>query len=418
MMHVFYSVLQPLSTCGVPSYHPDIVMNACVASNELTSFTSPQAPGYSSSDLTDPRNCALHNQRQQRDETPFYDEINAARRKADLQDSSMLDSETTYSPIEPPTVGHYSSLVSKNSNNSLNASFRKYNKSLQKEQDQEDDANILSSNPVDNFGNKFRRTVLRIVEKRKSRMKEEIDRKNREEEKKSVGSPTDQACQKPQGDDSQNSQTLVITKPKKENIKKIENVVQEIVKDFSPDGDQKILRSIGRTATVNAAILATTLTGGAVGAGAAGLLTGGAMTAKRLGDGVEQEDETEVAKSIAVYGSATTASVVGQAVTGALLVGLAGVALPVAGAVAFGVGCASGITAGALSEWGVDHALKVENTDENHDDEADPDDEIVVDYEESGNKDAKNTKDSGEQVHSRQEEKPQFDSLDTFIDSI
>ncbi|KAL3935841.1 MAG: hypothetical protein SGBAC_008717 [Bacillariaceae sp.] len=357
-MHVIYSVLQLPSTCGVSSYRPEIVMNACIASDEPTSYNPPQAPGSSSSDLTDPPKCALHNQRQTiRDETPFYDEINAAYRKADLQDSSVLDSKTTYSPFESPTVGHYTSLVSKNSNSSLNVSFREYSKFLQKEQDQEDDINILSSNPEDNFGDKFRRTVLRIVEKRKSRIKEEIDQKNREE-KKRVGSPTDQACQKPQDDDSQNSQTLIIAKPKKENKKKIEKVVQEIVKDFSSDGDQKILRSIGRTATVNAAILATTLTGGAAGAGVAGLLTGGAMTAKRLGDGVEQEDETEVAKSIAVYGSATTASVVGQAVTGALLVGLAGVTLPVAGAVAFGVGCASGITAGALSEWGVDHALK------------------------------------------------------------
>ena len=40
------------------------------------------------------------------------------------------------------------------------------------------------------------------------------------------------------------------------------------------------------------------------------------------------------------------------------MIGLTGVALPVVGAVAFGVGCASGITAGALSEWGVDSVIE------------------------------------------------------------
>lgn len=133
------------------------------------------------------------------------------------------------------------------------------------------------------------------------------------------------------------------------------NVLQAIADDFTGKGDQKILRAIGRTATVNAAVLATAATGGA--AGAVGFITGGAITAKRLGDGVISDDEKEVAKSLAVYSCATGASVVGQAVTGALMLGVAGASLPLAGAVAFGVGCCSGITAGALSEWTVDSVM-------------------------------------------------------------
>jgi hypothetical protein len=39
------------------------------------------------------------------------------------------------------------------------------------------------------------------------------------------------------------------------------------------------------------------------------------------------------------------------------MIGVAGASLPVAGAVAFSVGCASGITAGALSEWTVDGVM-------------------------------------------------------------
>ena len=129
--------------------------------------------------------------------------------------------------------------------------------------------------------------------------------------------------------------------------------VQSIVTDFSPDGDQKILRAIGRTATVNAAVLLTAATGG-VGASAVGYATGGAITAKRLSEGVAKKDDKEITKSLAVFGAATGASIAGQALTGALMIGVAGASLPVAGAVAFGVGCASGISAGALSEWSVD----------------------------------------------------------------
>jgi hypothetical protein len=147
--------------------------------------------------------------------------------------------------------------------------------------------------------------------------------------------------------------------PKRSEIHEVEdkkrNILDEIAHDFC-QGDKKILRAIGRTATVNAVVVVTALTGGT--AGAAGFLTGGAITAKRLGNGINNEDGKEIAKSIAVYGSATTASIAGQAVTGAIMLGLAGATLPVAGAVAFGVGCASGLTAGALSEWGVDNALK------------------------------------------------------------
>ena len=36
------------------------------------------------------------------------------------------------------------------------------------------------------------------------------------------------------------------------------------------------------------------------------------------------------------------------------MIGVLGASLPLAGAVAFGVGCATGISAGALSEWTVD----------------------------------------------------------------
>ena len=135
------------------------------------------------------------------------------------------------------------------------------------------------------------------------------------------------------------------------------SIVQTIVDDFMPNkGDQKILRAIGRSATVNAAVLLTAATGGAAAAGGVGFGVGGAITAKRFADGCEQNDEKEVAKSLAVYGAATGASIAGQAITGAVLIGL-GAALPVAAAVAFGAGCASGITAGALSEWTVDGVM-------------------------------------------------------------
>jgi hypothetical protein len=137
------------------------------------------------------------------------------------------------------------------------------------------------------------------------------------------------------------------------NMKRRNSFVQSILNDFSPNGDQKILRAVGRTATVNAAVLLTAATGG-VGASAVGYAAGGAITAKRLSDGVKNKDEKEVTKSVAVFGCATGASIAGQAITGALMIGVAGASLPVAAAVAFGVGVASGVTAGALSEWTVD----------------------------------------------------------------
>ena len=134
-------------------------------------------------------------------------------------------------------------------------------------------------------------------------------------------------------------------------------VIESIVDDFNPEkGDFKILRAIGRTATVNAAVMLTAATGGA--AGAVGYVTGGAFTAKRLSDGVANQDEKEVTKSIAVFGAATGASIAGQAAAGALMIGVVGASLPVAAGVAFGVGCASGITAGALSEFTVDSVME------------------------------------------------------------
>mmetsp|Transcript_31385 Transcript_31385/g.75851 ORF Transcript_31385/g.75851 Transcript_31385/m.75851 type:complete len:329 (-) Transcript_31385:126-1112(-) len=145
-------------------------------------------------------------------------------------------------------------------------------------------------------------------------------------------------------------------RPSRPALEKQNSILQNIVEDFNPEkGDQKILRAVGRTAAVNAAVLVTALTGGA--AGAVGYVAGGAITSKRLFDGLQQQDEKEVTKSLAVYGCATGASIAGQALTGALLIGVVGASLPVAGAVAFGVGCCSGITAGALSEWTVDGVM-------------------------------------------------------------
>jgi hypothetical protein len=138
---------------------------------------------------------------------------------------------------------------------------------------------------------------------------------------------------------------------------KRDSLVQTILDDFRPDkGDQKILRAIGRTASVNAAVLLTAATGGAAAAAGVGFGVGGAITAKRAADGIVQKDEKEVVKSLSVYGAATGASIGAQAITAAILLGC-GAALPVAAAVAFGAGCASGITAGALSEWTVDGVI-------------------------------------------------------------
>jgi hypothetical protein len=133
------------------------------------------------------------------------------------------------------------------------------------------------------------------------------------------------------------------------------NIWQTIRDDFdaSKGGDYKILRAIGRTATVNAAVAVTAMTAGAA-TPLVGFATGGAITAKRLGEGIQHRDSQEVIKSLAVYGSATTASIVGQVATGAILMGAAGVAAPLAATIAFGVGCVSGIAAGATSEWVVE----------------------------------------------------------------
>jgi len=141
------------------------------------------------------------------------------------------------------------------------------------------------------------------------------------------------------------------------NMKKRNSFVQSLVDDFGSNGDQKILRAVGRTATVNAAVLLTAATGGVGASSVVAYATGGTIAAKRLSDGIAQNDEKEVTKSLAVYGAATGASIAGQALTGALMIGVAGASLPVAGAVAFSVGCASGITAGALSEWTVDGVM-------------------------------------------------------------
>ena len=159
-------------------------------------------------------------------------------------------------------------------------------------------------------------------------------------------------------DDFSADEDCDISNPASENTR-TSGFWREIVDDFdsSRGGDRKILRAIGRTATVNAVVAATAALGPI--AAVAGYATGGAITARRLvGDGIAKEDPKEVAKSLAVFGSATSASVAGQAITGAVAIGVLGVSLPLAGALAFGVGCVSGITAGALSEWGVDGVMK------------------------------------------------------------
>lgn len=169
-------------------------------------------------------------------------------------------------------------------------------------------------------------------------------------------------CPEMLGDcENDTTSNLYENKVAESSLKKRNSFVQSIVKDFSSNGDQKILRAVGRTATVNAAVLLTAATGG-VGASAVGYATGGAITAKRLSDGVAKNDEIEVTKSLAVFGCATGASIAGQALTGARMLGVVGASLPVAGAVAFGVGCASGISAGALSEWTVDGIMDKRKT--------------------------------------------------------
>ena len=137
--------------------------------------------------------------------------------------------------------------------------------------------------------------------------------------------------------------------------------------DFNPNngGDRKILRAIARTATVNAVIAGTAVFGPI--AAVAGYATGGAITATRLvNDGIIDDTKKEIVKSLAVFSSATTCSVAGQALTGAVLIGVVGASLPVAGVIAFAVGCVSGITGGALSEWGVDGVMVDENGNSNN----------------------------------------------------
>ena len=136
---------------------------------------------------------------------------------------------------------------------------------------------------------------------------------------------------------------------------KRKSIVQSIVDDFNPNkGDHKILRAICRTATVNTAVLVATATGGVSMAPAAGFVAGGAIAARRCSDGIVHKDEKEVTKSLAVYGSATCASISGQVIAGAVMITFFHAALPVVAAVAFGMGCCSGIVVGALSEWTVD----------------------------------------------------------------
>mmetsp|Transcript_29480 Transcript_29480/g.33088 ORF Transcript_29480/g.33088 Transcript_29480/m.33088 type:complete len:88 (-) Transcript_29480:315-578(-) len=57
-----------------------------------------------------------------------------------------------------------------------------------------------------------------------------------------------------------------------------------------------------------------------------------------------EENHKEIVKSVAVFGTATTCSVAGQALTGAVLIGVVGASLPVAGVIALAVGCVSGVT--------------------------------------------------------------------------
>ena len=121
-------------------------------------------------------------------------------------------------------------------------------------------------------------------------------------------------------------------------------------------GGNILISHIGRDAVVNAnaAVLVTSILSGDTSAIIGAYIAGGAVTSKRLVDGIISRDEKEVTKSLAVLGCATGASIGGQALTCALLLGVAGASLPVAGVVAFGVGCCSGGAAGAFSEWTVD----------------------------------------------------------------
>lgn len=379
-------------------------MNHCNFANEepVPISSSQQDPGQSSSQVKEDSSSFLKLplRQQAKDEEEIRDnEISSLYHKALIQDivngnkTEPTVGRQTLGSLPPTSVSASPVIVSsKNKNKSLNEAFREYQALSNNDQENEESSQKIS-NPLDEFGNKFVRTLSKIVDRGKHRTKGIIVDPKKGETKSSITGERSHAgsegSSKPHT--SSTCQTEKTQEHPNDDDDEHNNIMKAIIKDFSPEGDQKILRAIQRTVAVNAAVLATTLTGGVAGAGAAGLLTGGAMTAKRLGDGVQQEDEREVAKSLAVYGSATTASFVGQVATGALLVGVAGAALPVAGAVAFGVGCVSGITAGALSEWGVEHALREQqhgdqDGDDNDDDdkEGDTDDETVDGFSEEG----------------------------------
>ena len=136
------------------------------------------------------------------------------------------------------------------------------------------------------------------------------------------------------------------------------SIEEQIENDISETerGDANILvQHIGRDAAVNAAVLVTSiLSAGDAAALIGAYVAGGTLSSKRLFDGILSRNEREVTKSLAVIGCATGASIGGQAAACALMIGIAGASLPVAGVVAFGVGCCSGGAAGALSEWTVD----------------------------------------------------------------
>ena len=163
-----------------------------------------------------------------------------------------------------------------------------------------------------------------------------------------------------------NSNSNVKSSPNTNSSSNKNAIWKAVSDDFNPNngGDRKILRAIARTATVNAVIAGTAVFGPI--AAVAGYATGGAITAKRLvGNGIIDDNKKEIVKSLAVFSSATTCSVAGQALTGAVMIGVVGASLPVAGAIAFAVGCVSGITGGALSEWGVDGVMVDENGNSN-----------------------------------------------------
>jgi len=158
----------------------------------------------------------------------------------------------------------------------------------------------------------------------------------------------------------------------KSDVQRKKSLVQTIIDDFqcpSNDdggeggggggggGDRKILRAICRTATVNAAIFTTAATGGAALAPIVGFATGGAIAAKRLSDGIQTHDNREITKSVTVFGGATCASMIGQAVTTTVMLTVFHAALPLVAVIAFGVGCVSGISVGAVSEWTVDSII-------------------------------------------------------------